>query len=162
MMKDFYIVKGEVDQAINIMREVAQWCENTGKNMWKADDLTKDNLMEGLSEDNFYVGKVGEDIASSMILQWYDPLFWPDIKQDESGFIHKLCVKREYSGMGLSIRMVEYAIDECKRKGIYYLRLDTGWNRQKLCQLYERIGFTKVGRKTIGTRDYALYEMKIE
>jgi GNAT superfamily N-acetyltransferase len=159
MIKDFSVYQGDVDNAINVMREVAKWCESTGKNMWKIDDLTKDNLMEGLSEDNFYLGKFGNDIGSSMILQWYDPVFWPLIKPNESGFIHKLCVKRKYSGMGVSKKMVAYAIEECKKKGINHLRLDTGWNRSKLCQLYESMGFINVGRKTIGAMDYALYDL---
>jgi ribosomal protein S18 acetylase RimI-like enzyme len=110
---------------------------------------------------NFCVGKVGNNNAAAMILQWQDFLFWPQFKADESGFIHKLCVRRNYSGQGLSCKMVAYAIEECKKKDIRYLRLDTGWHRQKLCDLYESLGFVKVGKKTIGDMDYALYEMKI-
>lgn len=161
MLKGFYVYKGEVDNAINILREVAKWCEDTGKNVWRVDELTRYNLMKGLSEDNFYVGKIENDIASSMILQWHDPLFWPEIKPNESGFIHKLCVKREYSGKGISQLMIEAAIEECKKKGIYTLRLDTGWNMKKLCELYENTGFIKVGRKIVRETEYALYEMKI-
>lgn len=161
MLEDFSIYKGDVEKAVSIMREVAKWCELTGKNMWRVDDLIRENLMKGLTEDNFYVGKVGSSDASSMIIQWYDPLFWPEVRQNESGFIHKLCVKREYSGRGISRLMIDYAVEECRRKGLYTLRLDTGWNRQKLCELYENMGFVKVGRKTIKDMDYALYEMKI-
>jgi len=161
MLKDFVIYEGEVDNAICIMREVAKWCEVTGKNMWKVDDLTKVKLMKDLSKENFYVGKIGNIVTSSMILQWHDQLFWPEAKHNVSGYIHKLCVKREYSGIGLSKLMIAHAIEECKKKGIYTLRLDTGWNRQKLCAFYESLGFIKVGRKTIAERDYALYEMKI-
>lgn len=161
MLTEFFVCKGEVDNAITVLREVAGWCEDTGKNMWRIDTLTKEILMKGLSEDNFYVGKVGNDIVSSMILQWHDPIFWPEIKQNEAGFIHKLCVKSEHSGMGIAKLMIEHAIAECKRKGIRTLRLDTGWDRQKLHALYERIGFRKAGKKTIGEMDYALYEMDI-
>jgi ribosomal protein S18 acetylase RimI-like enzyme len=161
MLKDFAICQGNVDNAINIMKEVAQWCEDTGKNMWKTDELSKDILLKGISEENFYVGRVGNDNAAAMILQWHDPLFWPLIEEDESGFIHKLCVRRIYSGKGLSRMMIDYAIEECKKKRIRYLRLDTGWDRQKLCDLYESLGFIKVGKKTIGVLDYALYELEI-
>lgn len=57
--------------------------------------------------------------------------------------------------------MINSAMEECKQKGIRYLRLDTGWNRYKLCALYESMGFVQVGKKTVRERDYALYEMKI-
>ncbi len=159
MLKDFVFCQGEVDNAISTLREVAKWCEVTGKNMWTVEDLTKEELMQGLTEENFYVGKVGNSVISSMILQWHDQLFWPEIKHDESGFIHKLCVRREYSGLGVSKLMIEQAIEECKKRGIHTIRLDTGWNRLKLHELYESLGFIKVGRKTIAEREYALYKL---
>lgn len=159
MVENFCVFKGEADNAISIMREVAQWCEVSGKNMWRPEALSKDRLMKDLSEENFCVGKFGDDNASSMILQWYDPLFWPEKGKDESGYVHKLCVRRKYSGQGVSHKMIEYAVEECKKKGVHFLRLDTGWNRQRLCELYESMGFIKVGKRTIGGWEYALYEM---
>lgn len=161
MLNDFKVCKGDVDSAIRIMQEVAEWCEKTGRSMWRIDMLSRDILLQGLQAENFYVGKVGNDNAATMILQWQDSLFWPQINKDDSGFIHKLCVRRIYSGQGLSGKMVAYAIEECKKKGIKYLRLDTGWRRRKLCNLYESLGFVKVGKKTIDDMDYALYEMRI-
>lgn len=158
---DFEIRKGDVDSAIHIMKEVAQWCEDTGKNMWKAEELSPEILRIGIEADNFYVGRVGDDNASAMILQWHDPLFWPEIEYGESGFIHKLCVRRIHSGKGLSGKMIDYAMEECRKNGARYLRLDTGWSRKKLRQLYESLGFVKVGKKTVRGKDYALYEMKL-
>lgn len=160
-MTDFKVILGDIDSAIAVMKEVAKWCEDTGKNMWRMDELSKDSLIKGITMDNFYVGKVGNDKAAAMILQWYDPLFWPQIKKNESGFVHKLCVRRAFSGQGISQMMIAFAMEECKKKGIRYLRLDTGWNRHKLCSLYESLGFVKVGQKTIGEKVYALYQMKI-
>ena len=161
-MKNFAIVQGDIDNAIAIIKEVAQWCEDTGKKMWHPDDLSRERLLQGITAENFCVGKVGNDNAAAMILQWYDPLFWPELHEGESGFVHKLCVRRKYSGQGLSQRMIARAIEECKARGIHYLRLDTGWHRPRLCELYESLGFVKVGKKTIGSRDYALYEMKLD
>ena len=162
MMRDFTINNGDIDGAIDIMREVALWCEATGKNMWRMEQLSKEVLLNGLTAENFYIGKIGSKNAAAMILQWYDPLFWPELHEGESGFVHKLCVRRKYSGQGLSQRMIARAIEECKARGIRYLRLDTGWHRPRLCELYESLGFVKVGMKTIGSRDYALYEMKLD
>lgn len=159
MMNDFHVVTGEVDKAIDIIRGVARWCEETGKDMWKPYELTKENLLAGLTPQNFCIGMIGNRIVSAMILQWHDTLFWPEIGEYESGFIHKLCVDRKYSGQGISGRMVDYAKAECKRKGIRYLRLDTGWNRDKLRNHYEKLGFSLVGKKTIRGKDFALYEV---
>ena len=162
MTDSFKVVAGDVDNAIDILREIAQWCEDNKMNMWKVRDLTKEHLIVGVSSENFCVGKIGEDNASSMILQWYDPIFWPEAKENEAGYIHKLCVRRKYSGMGISGKMVEYAVAECKKRGIRYLRLDTGWSREPLRNLYENLGFKSVGKRILGERHFVLYEMEID
>ena len=162
MIDNFNVVVGEVDNSIDVLREVAQWCVDNKMNMWKVNDLTKERLLVGVNEENFCVGKFGEDNACSMILQWYDPLFWPEAEENQAGYIHKLCVRRKYSGMGLSGKMVEFAMAECKNRGIRYLRLDTGWSREPLCKLYESLGFRRVGKRILGKSEFALYELDID
>lgn len=161
-MNNFNVVVGEVDNSIDILREVVQWCADNKMNMWNINDLTKERLLNGVSEENFCVGKIGDDNASSMILQWYDPLFWPEAEENEAGYIHKLCVRRKYSGMGLSAKMIEFAVTECKKRRIKYLRLDTGWSRVPLCKLYESLGFKRIGKRILGENEFALYEMEID
>jgi GNAT superfamily N-acetyltransferase len=161
LLQHFAVVQGDIDNAIDIMKEVARWCEDTGKNMWHPYELSRERLLRGITAENFCVGKVGNDNAAAMILQWHDPLFWPQVAKDQSGFIHKLCVRRSYGGQGLSQKMVAYAIKECQNKGVRSLRLDTGRDRYPLHTLYESFGFVQVGKTAVGEREYALYEMKI-
>jgi Acetyltransferases len=162
MIDNFKVVVGEIDRSIVVLREVARWCEDNKMGMWKVSDLTKEHLLAGVNEENFCVGCIGEDSACSMILQWYDPLFWPEGKENEAGYIHKLCVKRKYSGMGLAGKMVEFAVAECKKRRIRYLRLDTGWGMEPLCKLYESLGFRKVGKRILKDCEFALYELEID
>jgi ribosomal protein S18 acetylase RimI-like enzyme len=58
--------------------------------------------------------------------------------------------------------MVAYAIEECRKRGIQFLRLDTRWDNKKLCDLYESMGFVIVGKIQVGDRALALLEMKID
>jgi ribosomal protein S18 acetylase RimI-like enzyme len=162
MIDNFNVIVGDVDISIEILREVAQWCEENRMNMWKVSDLTKERLLVGVKKENFCVGKIEEENACSMILQWYDPLFWPEAKENEAGYIHKLCVRRKFSGMGLAVKMVEFATSQCKKRGIRYLRLDTGWSREPLCKLYESLKFIRVGKRILGESEFALYEKEID
>jgi ribosomal protein S18 acetylase RimI-like enzyme len=163
MISDFRVVKGEVETAINIMKEVARWGRSVGLNVWKDEYLTRERLMVNVGEDDFCVGQVSGDNACCMILQWSDTFFWPKAKENEAGYIHKLCVRRGYGGMGLSRKMVEFAIEECKRRNINYLRLDTGWAKKKLCNLYKSLGFEIVDKFLLDDGGaFALFEMKIE
>ena len=52
-------------------------------------------------------------------------------------------------------------MNECKKKNIEYLRLDTDFANPRLRALYEGMGFFKAGRKRMNGRDYALYELHV-
>lgn len=163
MINNFKVLRGDIDTAINIMKEVTKWGRSVGLNVWKDEYLTREKLLQDINEDNFYIGQVSGDNACCMILQWNDTVFWPQAKENEAGYIHKLCVRRKYSGIGLSRKMVEFAIEECKRRNIGYLRLDTGWDKKKLWNLYESLGFKLVGKILLDDRgEFALFEMKIQ
>jgi len=162
MVNNFKVVKGEVEKSIDVMKEVAGWGRSVGLNVWKDEYLTREKLMVNSSEDEFCLGQVDGDDACCMILQWSDTFFWPKAKENEAGYLHKLCVRREYAGMGLPKKMVEFAIEECKKKNVPYLRLDTGWNNKKLCSLYKSLGFEIVDKFLLeGGGVFALFEMKI-
>ena len=161
-MADWQISKGETDLAIRIMREVAQWCIEVGHPMWTLQELTREALLSrSRSEEDFRVARLDGELSAAMILQWEDPLFWPDVPRGGSGFIHKLCVRRAFAGKNLSARMVAAAVDECRNRNAAFLRLDTNNRSPRLRALYEGLGFMKVGRRLVDGRDYALYELPI-
>lgn len=162
MVNDFKVLSGDIDATINIMKEVTNWGQSVGLKVWKDEDITKEKLMLNTNEGDFYIGQVSDDNACCMILQWNDTIFWPKAKDNEAGYIHKLCVRRKYSGIGLSKEMVQFAIEECKKRNLKYLRLDTGWHKMKLRNLYESLGFELVGKTVLDDRgEFALFEMKI-
>lgn len=162
MSEDFKVVEGNAEAAISIMREVAQWGHSVGFNVWKDEALAKEKLLEHAREEEFCIGQVlGED-ACCMILQWEDKLFWPKAKRNEAGYVHKLCVRRKYAGQRLSAKMVEFAIEECRKRNIDYLRLDTRWVNARLCNLYKSLGFEIVDKFLLDEGEaFALFEMKL-
>jgi GNAT superfamily N-acetyltransferase len=83
------------------------------------------------------------------------------IEVGRPGFIHKLCVRRDFAGRNLSTKMVEHAVSECKKKTIDLVRLDTDFVNPRLCALYEGMGFIRAGRKRTNGRDCALYELRV-
>jgi GNAT superfamily N-acetyltransferase len=155
------ICVGAVDEGIEVIKEAAKWLIDIEKPMWKLEDITKEKLLKDNRENDFYVLKVDDEVAGAMILKWNDPFFWPDIKQGKSGFVHKLSVRRKYSGTGISEKMLEYAADECRRKNIDFLRLDCDGNRKELCSFYEKFGFKQVRRKMMGVFDVVFYELNV-
>ena len=157
------IKNSNINIAIDIMREAAQWLIDKGERMWRLEDLTAEKIMNGISEENVYVGFEDSLPIAAMILQWQDTIFWEQIKPFESGFIHKLCVKRKYAGKGYAKEMLAFAEAECRKRKIGFLRLDTAGDRPKLCSFYESLGFKQVQRRLVGPNasDMAFYEKKI-
>jgi GNAT superfamily N-acetyltransferase len=154
------ITQGNISLAIEIMREAAAWLIETGKPLWRLEDITEQKILAGITKDDIYVGWVADEAASAMILQWSDPFFWTQAK-DDSGYIHKLVVRRRFAGMDVSRQMAEWAKQEAQRRGKEYLRLDCAGDRPKLCSFYEGLGFQQVDRRMVGVFDEAFYEMRL-
>lgn len=155
------IKAGDTDNALLVIRDAAKWLIDSGILLWKMEDLTKEKLLKGVSKENFYTGYLNSTPAAAMLLMWHDPFFWPEIKPNESGFIHKLSVSRKFSGKGYAEEMIKFAEEECKSKNINFLRLDCAGDRAKLCKFYESLGFVLVNRKMIENFDVAFYQKEL-
>lgn len=158
--KKLRITQGNTAIAIEIMREAAAWLVKTGQPLWRLEDITEDKILADITRDDVYVGWVANESAAAMILQWRDPFFWPQARED-AGYIHKLVVRRRFAGMNISHQMVEWAKQEAQRRGKEYLRLDCAGDRTKLCSFYEGLGFQQVDRRMVGVFDEAFYELRL-
>ena len=59
-----------------------------------------------------------------------------------SGIIEDVGVLPDYQGQGIGKRMMEYAMETCKKAGCYKVSLSTNVRRQKTHGFYESLGFT--------------------
>lgn len=163
-MGEYKFTTGDVDESISIMIEAAEWLHNTGKSLWNIDDLRQDVSRNSSHEFVVMYDDNGDSIAT-LILDFEDKFMWSDIPPNVSGFIHKLAVRREYSGQGMAEKIINYAISCCKEKGLAAIRLDCHF-RAKLCSYYESLGFVQVEKrhvhsKRLGEIDIALYKRDI-
>ncbi|MCL2513096.1 MAG: GNAT family N-acetyltransferase [Oscillospiraceae bacterium] len=161
--------QGNKIEAVDIMREAAEWLIDTGRPMWGLDEITAENLKNG--EDEFHVmwengiNAVEKSIAA-MIICFEDKFIWPDIEAGTSGFIHKLAVRRDFAGKGYASKMVEYAKEYCAGIGIKSLRLDCDPHREGLMNFYYSCGFAlkeikNINTQKLGNIDVALFEYMI-
>lgn len=159
-MSSIIFTTGDVDEAISIMQEAAKWLIDTGKPMWRLEDICRGRINNPAEE---FIVLWGNGIGvAAMMLSFFDPFFWPNVEKSSSGFIHKLSIRREFAGKGYAEKLIEYAKVVCRDKGIKALRLDCDSHRDGLCKFYEKAGFKLVEIKRIGTFDCAMYEMEIE
>ena len=112
--------------------------------------------------ENFCVGTIDGEIACAFILQWADSDYWPDTPKYESAYLHKFCVRRNFAGMGMTKLVTEAIRAECRKRGIRYIRLDTGLDEKAVRKIY-----LKTGYKIVDIIDYpngqsmALYQLEV-
>lgn len=153
----------EVDAAISVMREVAAWGREQGYRVWPDEWLTPEELITPNAQpENFCIGTIDGEVACAFILQWEDSSYWPNAPKYEAAYLHKFCVRRKFAGMGMTKLVTEAIREECRKRGIRYIRLDTGLDEKVVRKIYLNAGF-----KIVNIIDYpngrsmALYEMEV-
>lgn len=162
-MKRVDIKFNEPQCAISVMREVAAWGREHGYRVWPEDWLTEEELITPDAQpENFCVGTINGEIACVFILQWSDSTYWCNAPKYEAAYLHKFCVRRKFSGMGMTKLVTEAIRAECCKRGIRYIRLDTGLDEKAVRKIYLNAGYKIVniidhpnGRST------ALYELEV-
>ena len=153
----------KMDKAISVMREVAAWGREQGYRVWPDEWLTPEELITpDAQQENFCIGTLGGETACAFILQWTDADYWPNAPKYEAAYLHKFCVRRTFAGMGMTKLVVDAIKEECRRRGVRYIRLDTGLDEKVVRKIYLKAGF-----KIVDIIDYpngrsmALYEMEV-
>ncbi len=152
-----------INKLSEILIEAAEWLISENIKNWDPNKLTADYLLQNNSIDEFFLCYKDGEAIGCMKLQARDDMFWPDDSVGESLYIHKLAVKRKFAGQGISTFMLDWAKLQAKEKGCKYLKLDCIANRTKLCKVYERQDFIKVGERLVfGKYPTAFFEYAIK
>ncbi len=163
-MKSLHIQIATPDEAqitASILHEAATYLDSIGQSLWKGDDLALSQIEQGIANGECYLAYWEGEAVGTCKFQLKDDLFWPEIPEGTSAFLHRLAVKRKVAGMGISTRMLDWAKQRARELDLDYLRLDCAI-RPKLCALYERNGFVKLREKQVGPYRVALYEFPLK
>lgn len=148
----------EVGIAVEILEEVTHWLALQDLAVWKIGQL--DGVLNLAAErDELYLVKIAGSIAGTFILQWEDRYFWGETP-DDAGYIHKLAVRREYSGKKVGRYILNWAENRIVAEGRTFLRLDCQAKNLEINRYYVEAGFTYRG--TTGDEVYNLYEKQLK
>jgi GNAT superfamily N-acetyltransferase len=137
------------DEFLRIVQEVGQWLADNGQTMWGPDTLTATNLIDDYTQHNCFVMYADDVPAATFILQWEDPLYYPDVLPNTAGLVHKVAIRRQFAGQNLFQPMLDFYRAECLRRGIHEIQLETDATRPPLMRFYERYGFQPTYQKPI-------------
>jgi GNAT superfamily N-acetyltransferase len=144
-----------------VLLAAARWLEDMGTPMWKGDELQLENTLADIKDGLFFVAERGGVLAGVVKFQLEDALFWPDLPSAEAAFVHRLAVRREFAGTGVSSSLLAWAEARARSIGRAFLRLDCEAERSRLRAFYERCGFRHHSDRQVGPYFVSRYELPL-
>lgn len=148
----------DIPTVSDILDEAAQWLEGQGMSLWREDEVSLEGVRPDVEVGLFYLAFCADFPAGVIKFQTEDPLFWSDVPDGNSAFIHRLAVRRIFAGGSVSTALLNWAVSHARRLGKHYLRLDCAADRPRLRSVYEKFGFVHHSDRQIGPFFVARYE----
>ncbi|MBN2030021.1 GNAT family N-acetyltransferase [bacterium] len=147
---------------LDILTEAEEWVEEKGEPLWELDELQPETIKEDIRKGEFFIAYADHEAAGVFKFQTEDQLFWSDVPEGESTYIHRLAVKRKFSGGTISSAMINDAKMKTKEMGRRFLRLDCDVSRPKLHTLYKKHGFMEHSNRQVGPYYVTRYQYEIK
>lgn len=146
-----------------ILGDAVRWMKVSGLgNLWNEQNTKWEALSKSYQIGDFYMALEDGQPVGCMALTDVDQTYWPEVKKGEALYLHKLAVKGEARGKGISIALMNYAKEKAITENIQTIRLDCNANREKLRKLYEAQGFKWVRNvKNSSGYELALYSLEL-
>ncbi|MEI8063824.1 MAG: GNAT family N-acetyltransferase [Verrucomicrobiota bacterium] len=149
------------ENVAGILREAAQWLEQRGMALWRADELLSSRIAADVAAGLFFIAECDGEAAGVVKFQLEDALIWPDVPQTQSAFVHRLAIRRRFAGGGISSALLSWAVQHARSLGRSYLRLDCGASRPRLRRVYEQFGFRHHSDRQVGQYFVSRYEYDV-
>lgn len=140
----------DIDVIYNLIKDTAQWIENQDVNQWEyiAAGGGYDEIKETITKhETFKIVKNGE-LAGTFSLNYtqtdWDIKLWGQLN-DGAVYLHKLAISRHQIGKGLGRKIIQWAQEYVKSKGIEIFRLDCIADNPKLVNFYTKCGLENLG-----------------
>jgi GNAT superfamily N-acetyltransferase len=136
----------DVAEIAQVLQAAARWIETWRDRLWDPELLGEAFVAPIVEQGEFLVARAGDAIAGVAIVQPEDPLFWPDRPAREAGYLHKLAVRRDHAGQGVSRAQIEAAAARVAGWDRGWLRLDC---HPDLAAVYAGFGFAPVDERRV-------------
>jgi GNAT superfamily N-acetyltransferase len=153
--------QGDLDRVLEILEEASRWLSSKGlETQWLPSPAFRQTIKNNIEHGDVYVVKDVEGTVGTITLQWGDKKFWGDLPPD-SGYVHKLAIKRSHGGKRLGLRMLQWAEAKARVEGKRYLRLDCLASNKTIRDYYEKAGFVHVRDTLAPGWKASLYEKNL-
>lgn len=141
-----------------IWTNAAEWQRARGIDQWNPAQFSLEGAAAAIRDAEVYLAELGHDPVGTYLIVWSDSLIWKERDNAESGYIHKLAVRRDLNGMGIGLRLLAHAERQIAGRGKRFIRLDCMADNERLNRYYLGAGYTLVGRSDGDGWSANLYE----
>ncbi len=151
----FQIVHSEIADLkfiFKLFNDSIVYQEKRGYPVWRNYDqnsITND-VMNKLS----YKIVSGSTIAIAFSVCYSDKAIWRELEKGDSIYLHRIVVNPDFKGQKLFGLILNWALEDCKHKGLKYVRLDTWANNPTIISYYQSFGFRFVENYTTNTNEH--------
>ena len=145
----------------DILLEAAHWLEQSGMTMWQDGELLLSRIAADVDAGLYFLAESDGEQVGTVKFQLEDLLFWPDVSQEQSAFVHRLAVRRRFAGGGVASALLQWAVLRTRSLGRHFLRLDCAASRPRLRAVYERFGFSHHSDRQVGAYFVSRYEFDV-
>ena len=151
----------DVETVSDILNEAASWLKQRNMKLWGEREISTKVVFSDIKSGLFYIAFYENYAVGVVKFETEDLVFWSDIPHQDSAFIHRLAVRRNFAGGSISTSLMAWAINRSRQLGKRYLRLDCDAKRLSLRSVYEKFGFRHHSDRQVGAYFVARYEYKI-
>jgi len=137
---------------IEIMREM--WNEaihfqkEGGNPVWP--EFPEELIRKEIEDELNYKLTAGGKILFYFSIAFSDPLIWGEKEKGDALYLHRGVTAREFSGLGLTRVIFEWARIKARLINRKYIRIDTWGSNNSLINYYGKMGFKHIGFKSLG------------
>jgi GNAT superfamily N-acetyltransferase len=151
----------DLDRVLEILEEASGWLTSKGlETQWHPSPTFRESILENIDRGEVHVVKDLNATVGTITLQWSDQKFWGDLPLN-AGYVHKLAIKRSYSGQRLGLRLLQWAEAKARAEGKRYLRLDCLAGNKTIREYYEKAGFIHIRDTEAQDWKASLYEKRL-
>lgn len=114
--------------------------EKKGYPVWKNYD--KQAIVRDIQNKNQYKVLIDSIPAIVFSVCYTDKLLWRDHDQQDAIYLHRIVVNPDCKGQRLFGKIMDWAIEHARQKGLSYVRMDTWAANPTLITYYKKFGFS--------------------
>ncbi|HEY8364139.1 MAG TPA: GNAT family N-acetyltransferase [Haloplasmataceae bacterium] len=143
---------GDIEEIMTIVAETIEDMRKEGNCQWSTTYPTKSHFEEDIKNNNLYIYEKNNEVAGFICISntednAYQPLSWR--KSQKAIVIHRFAVNRKYQRQSIGTKLVEFAEQLSRNKGINYVKVDTNSKNIRMNNLFQKLGFVFIGQITL-------------